>query len=57
MREEYAVSSDGMQMFGVMDLSSGEIRLLPMPEVGLVRFAQVALEIAQATVPRYRTAF
>jgi len=26
-----------------------------MPEVGLVRFGQVALEVAQATVPRYRT--
>ena len=31
--------------------------LLIMPEVGLVRFGRVALEIAQATVPRYRTAF
>jgi Transposase DDE domain/Transposase domain (DUF772) len=28
-----------------------------MPEVGLVRFAQVALDVAQATVPRYRTVF
>ena len=28
-----------------------------MAEVGLVRFAQVALDIAQATVPRYRTTF
>jgi hypothetical protein len=28
-----------------------------MPEVGLVRFGQVALDVAQATVPRYRTAF
>jgi hypothetical protein len=28
-----------------------------MPEVGLVQFGQVALEVAQATVPRYRTAF
>src|ERR1700756_1433008 len=28
-----------------------------MPEVGLVRFRQVALDVAQATVPRYRTAF
>ena len=28
-----------------------------MAEVGLVRFAQVALSIAEATVPRYRTAF
>ena len=27
-----------------------------MPEVGLVRFGQ-ALDVAQATVPRYRTAF
>jgi len=28
-----------------------------MAEVGLVRFAQVALDVAQATVPRYRTCF
>jgi hypothetical protein len=28
-----------------------------MSEVGLVRFGQVALDVAQATVPRYRTAF
>src|ERR1700756_1009278 len=28
-----------------------------MPEVGLVRFGQVALDVAQATVPRYRTTF
>jgi hypothetical protein len=28
-----------------------------MPEVGLVRFGQVALDVAQATVPRYRSAF
>ena len=28
-----------------------------MPEVGLVRFGQVALDVAQATAPRYRTAF
>ena len=28
-----------------------------MAEVGLVRFGQVALDVAQATVPRYRTAF
>jgi hypothetical protein len=28
-----------------------------MAEIGLVRFAQVALDVAQATVPRYRTAF
>jgi hypothetical protein len=28
-----------------------------MAEVGLVRFAQVALNVATATVPRYRTAF
>ena len=28
-----------------------------MSEVGLVRFGQVALEVAQATVPRYRTTF
>jgi len=28
-----------------------------MPEVGLVRFGEVALDVAQATVPRYRTAF
>jgi hypothetical protein len=28
-----------------------------MAEVGLVRFAQVALDVAAATVPRYRTAF
>jgi IS5 family transposase len=28
-----------------------------MAEVGLVRFARVALNVAQATVPRYRTAF
>ncbi len=28
-----------------------------MAEVGLVRFGQVALEVAQATVPRFRTAF
>jgi len=28
-----------------------------MAEVGLVRFAQVALDVAQATVPPYRTAF
>ena len=28
-----------------------------MAEVGLVRFARVALSVAQATVPRYRTAF
>ena len=26
-----------------------------MAEVGLVRFAQVALDVAQVTVPRYRT--
>ena len=28
-----------------------------MAEVGLVRFAQVALDVAQTTVPRYRTTF
>ena len=28
-----------------------------MAEVGLVRFGQVALDVAQTTVPRYRTAF
>src|ERR1700760_4496604 len=28
-----------------------------MPEVGLMRFGHVALDVAQATVPRYRTAF
>jgi hypothetical protein len=28
-----------------------------MAEVGLVRFGQVALDVAQATVPCYRTAF
>jgi hypothetical protein len=28
-----------------------------MAEVGLVRFTRVALSVAQATVPRYRTAF
>ena len=28
-----------------------------MAEVGLVRFGQVALDVAQATVPRYRTTF
>jgi hypothetical protein len=28
-----------------------------MAEVGLLRFAQVALEVAQTTVPRYRTTF
>jgi len=28
-----------------------------MAEVGLVRFAQVALDVAQVTVPRYRTCF
>lgn len=28
-----------------------------MAEVGLVRFARVALSVADATVPRYRTAF
>jgi hypothetical protein len=28
-----------------------------MAEVGVVRSAQVALDVAQATVPRYRTAF
>jgi hypothetical protein len=28
-----------------------------MAEVGLVRFGRVALDVAQATVPRYRTAF
>jgi Transposase DDE domain/Transposase domain (DUF772) len=28
-----------------------------MAEIGLVRFAQVAWDVAQATVPRYRTAF
>lgn len=28
-----------------------------MAEVGFVRFAQVALDVATATVPRYRTAF
>jgi len=28
-----------------------------MAEVGLVRFAQVALDVARATVPRYRTCF
>lgn len=28
-----------------------------MAEVGLVRFAHVALDVAQATVPRYRTTF
>jgi hypothetical protein len=31
-------------------MSSGETRLLLMPEVWLVRFAQVALDVAQATV-------
>src|SRR5260370_33383584 len=28
-----------------------------MAEVGLVRFAQVALDVAKVTVPRYRTCF
>ncbi len=28
-----------------------------MAEVGLVRFGQVALDVAQTTVPRYRTTF
>jgi Spy/CpxP family protein refolding chaperone len=28
-----------------------------MAEVGLVRSAQVALDVAQTTVPRYRTTF
>jgi Transposase domain (DUF772) len=28
-----------------------------MAEVGLVRFAQVALDVAAVTVPRYRTCF
>jgi hypothetical protein len=28
-----------------------------MAEVGLVRFAQMALDVAAATVPRYRTCF
>ena len=28
-----------------------------MAEVGLVRFAQVALDVAQAIVSRYRTSF
>ena len=28
-----------------------------MAEVGLVRFSQVALDVAQTTVPRYRTTF
>src|SRR5215813_4963308 len=31
--------------------------LLTMPEVGLVRFAQVALDVATATIARYRTTF
>jgi hypothetical protein len=28
-----------------------------MAEIGLVQFARVALDVAQATVPRYRTKF
>ena len=28
-----------------------------MAEVGLVRFGEVALDVAQTTVPRYRTTF
>jgi hypothetical protein len=28
-----------------------------MAEIGLVQFARVALDVAQATVPRYRTTF
>ncbi|HVO60461.1 MAG TPA: hypothetical protein VMT53_05965 [Terriglobales bacterium] len=32
-------------------------RAVVMPEVGLLRFGQVALDVAQAAVPRYHTVF
>lgn len=37
--------------------AAAKIRLLVMPEVGLVRFAQVALDVATTTIARYRTTF
>ena len=58
---------EAWQRSELTDVDSGETRLccnqlrrnslLAMVEAGLVRFAQVALDVAQVTVPRYRTCF
>lgn len=35
----------------------GSLALSRMPEIGLVRFAGVALQVSQAALPQYRTKF